>query len=134
MLSQLGRHVWRGARPVAQLSFIHEAPRRYSEATPVSLVEELTQRGFIHDVTRYALSFRVLSFLTYCTKATSPPRIARVKTPRRLRRRRPNGQIPTHWSLNSAHVLAPFPDSRTWSHSLGKFLMCARYRLALQPC
>ena len=63
MLSQLGRHVLRRACPVVQLSFIHVGRRGiYSEVRPVTLLEELTQRGFIHDVTRYGFSYPVFSF------------------------------------------------------------------------
>lgn len=63
MLSQAGRHVSRGARPVVQMSFIHGVGRRYSAVTPVPLLEELTQRGFIHNVTRYGPLIPLSSFL-----------------------------------------------------------------------
>jgi hypothetical protein len=53
-LFMLSRHVVScRARPVVQLSFMHKARRtKYSAAAPVTLLEEFTQRGFIHDVTR----------------------------------------------------------------------------------
>jgi hypothetical protein len=66
MLSHLlGRHVSRETRSVLQLSLIRKARcRKYSTQGPVGLFEELTERGFVHDVTWCVPLYSLPPFLT----------------------------------------------------------------------
>lgn len=51
MLSVLGRQVVRNARPATTLS----NGQRRGYTLPIDLLEDLSYRGFVHHVTRYAL-------------------------------------------------------------------------------